>query len=129
MFGVKSIVMPEKIDEEAYQSLMKLKEGGENRQKYLDSIKGRLSAEAYKSAVSRLDDVIAHAEELAEKGRVVNRDSWINEKEPSVDRYKGVPVTTINGRKVDLDGEIAMAINIDGCPSLLTRDELDAKIS
>lgn len=37
--------------------------------------------------------------------------------------------TTIDLNKVDLDGEIATAINIDGCPSLLTRDELDAKIS
>ena len=67
--------MPSVIDRDFYEHLQALK-GGEARAKYIANLETRLSTEAVKAAIGRLDEAIAHADKLAAGGKVVATAEW-----------------------------------------------------
>lgn len=120
--GAKSIAVPDKIDGETYKALMELKTGPK-RDAYLDSIRPRLSQDSYNAAVSRLDDVIAHAERLKEEGKIVEGEAWQHVREKPL-QAGNVTVQNRNGRNKQLGGDIAKTVNELSCPSYFARDKL-----
>ena len=114
--------MPDKIDSETYNALMELK-AGPKRDAYLDSIRPRLSPDSYNAAVSRLDDVIAHAEKLKDEGRIVQGDAWQNVRERPL-QTGNVTVQNRDGQGKSIGGSVAKIINLLYCPSYFARDDL-----
>ena len=120
--GAQTLAVPDKIDSETYEALMELK-AGEKRDAYLDSIRPRLSDASFNAAVSRLDDVIARAEQLKAAGKVIEKDDWQNvQEEPR--RTGPLTVTKQNGQEKRIGGEIAKFANNLSCPSYFARDGL-----
>ena len=120
--GVKTIAVPDKIDRETYNALMDLKTGPK-RAAYLDSIRQRLSETGYNSAVSRLDDVIAHAERLNDEGKVIEGAGWQNVQEVPVQTGK-LPIQKWDGTVKNVGGDIERAVSLITCPSYFARDEV-----
>ena len=120
--GAKTLAVPDKIDSETYNALMELK-AGPKRDAYLDSIRPRLSQDSYNAAVSRLDDVIAHAEKLKDEGRIVQGNGWQHVRETPLQTGK-VTVQKRNGQNKQIGGDIASAVNELTCPSYFARDKL-----
>lgn len=118
--GMKTLAVPDKIDFETYNALMELKTGLK-RAAYLDSIRPRLSEDSYKAAVSRLDDVIARAEQLKNEGRIVQGDAWQNVREVPLQTGE-VTVQKWNGQRKNVGGDIAKSANSLFCPSFFARD-------
>lgn len=123
--GVHSLAVPDKIDSATYKSLMALKQDPA-RKAYLESIRPRLSKENYDAAVSRLDDVIAHAEKLAEEHKVIEENGWSNVQEPPLASGK-VPVLKANGDQKFLGDEISNKVNEIICPSYFAREYIDKR--
>lgn len=119
---MKTLAVPDKIDFETYNALMELKTGLK-RAAYLDSIRPRLSEDSYKAAVSRLDDVIARAEQLKNEGRIVQGDAWQNVREVPLQTGE-VTVQKWNGQRKNVGGDIASVVNELTCPSYFARDKL-----
>lgn len=109
------------LDLVTYNALMELKEGPK-RDAYLDSIRPRLSEANYNSAVSRLDDVIAHAEQLKDKGKVIEGASWQDVQEEPVQTGE-VPIQKWNGKVKNVGGDIENYVHLLTCPSYFARDE------
>ena len=103
-------------------ALMELK-AGPKRDAYLDSIRPRLSPDSYNAAVSRLDDVIAHAEKLKDEGRIVQGDAWQNVRERPL-QTGNVTVQNRDGQGKSIGGSVAKIINQLYCPSYFARDDL-----
>ena len=120
--GAKTLAVPDKIDSETYNALMELK-AGPKRDAYLDSIRPRLSQDSYNAAVSRLDDVIAHAEKLKDEGRIVQGNGWQHVRETPLQTGK-VTVQKRNGQNKQIGGDIASVVNELTCPSYFARDKL-----
>ena len=125
--GVQSLAVPDKIDSATYKSLMALKQDPA-RKAYLDSIRPRLSKENYDAAVSRLDDVIAHAEKLADEHKVIEENGWSNVHEPPLASGK-VPVFKANGDQKFIGDEISRKVNDLFCPSFFTREYIDKRLA
>jgi hypothetical protein len=123
LVGAQSLAIPDKIDRETYDSLIALKQDPARRKEYLDSIRPRLSPASYAAAESRLDDVIAHAEELGRQGKIVEAGGWANVQEQPLATGK-VTVYKQNGDAKQLGGEIARYVNEFFCPSYFARDGL-----
>ena len=84
----------------------------------------RLSDGCYRAAVSCLDDVIAHAEALKRKGKVVEGDGWLDRAERPLGTGD-IAVRKQNGGTKSFGGTIAQNINILRCPSYFARDLFD----
>ena len=123
LVGAQSLAIPDKIDRATYDSLIALKQDPARRKEYLDSIRPRLSPASYAAAESRLDDVIAHAEELGRQGKIVEAGGWANVQEQPLATGK-VTVYKQNGDAKQLGGEIARYVNEFFCPSYFARDGL-----
>lgn len=123
--GAQAVAIPDKIDRETYESFMALK-SGPKRQEYLDSIRSRLSEKSYQAAVSRLDDVIAHAERLAAEGKIVENEpnGWPNVTEPVFD-VSPITVEDPQGNQVPIGNRNSAFANCTLSPSFFTRDYLD----
>ena len=119
--GVKTVAVPDKIDSETYNALMELKEGLK-RNAYLDSIRPRLSEGSYNAAVSRLDDVIAYAERLKDKDKVIEGAGWQDVQEEPVQTGK-VPIQKWDGRVKNVGGDIENYVHFLTCPSYFARDQ------
>ena len=124
LVGAQSLAIPDKIDRETYDSLIALKQDPARRKEYLDSIRPRLSPASYAAAESRLDDVIAHAEELGRQGKIVEAGGWANVQEQPLATGK-VTVHKQNGDIKHIGGEIARDVNEFFCPSYFARDKID----
>ena len=68
--GIQTSVLPDFIDADLYERLMRLKAGDE-RDKYIANLSSRLPQKAVDSAIARLDEAIAHAEKLNELKMVI----------------------------------------------------------
>ena len=123
--GIQSLVVPEKIDRATYDALMALKQGP-RREAYLDSIRPRLSQEAYDAAVSRLDDVIAQAERLGRENRIIEDEpnGWLEEQDAPL-ANSPIYARKPGGQQVKLGGLVSHKGNTALCPSYFTRDGLD----
>ncbi len=123
--GVQTTAIPDKIDRQTYDAFMALK-SGPKREEYLASIRPRLSEESYKAAVSRLDDVIAHAERLQAEGKVIENEpnGWLDVTEPP---FENPDVTVENslGESISLGRKNSFIANNTVCPSFFSRDYLD----
>ena len=122
--GVQSVSVPDKIDRTVYDALMAIKNDPVRRAEYLDSIRGRLSPESFAAAESRLDDAIAHAEQLGKDDKVVDGDGWLDQDEVPLEP-KRIELTSIKGKHVKLDAFESAIIHITTCPSYFARDGLD----
>lgn len=120
LVGAQSLAIPDKIDRATYDSLMALKQDPA-RKAYLDSIRPRLSPASYAAAESRLDDVIAHAEELGRQGKIVEAGGWANVQEQPL-ATGNVTVYKQNGAIKRLGGQTARDVNEFFCPSYFARD-------
>ena len=76
--GMHTTALPDYIDKDLYDKLMELAEPGEKRAKYIADLTANLPEGAKNAAVSRLDDAIAYARTLFNKGHVVSTESWNN---------------------------------------------------
>ncbi len=124
--GTQSLAIPDKIDRETYNAFLALK-AGPQREAYLNSIRPRLSKASYDAAVSRLDDVIAHIEQLPANRIVENqngRNGWLDADEAPLGTGK-VTVQKNDGREKRIGGEIATDVNEQLCPSYFARDGID----
>ena len=121
--NVRSLALPDKIDRKTYNSLMALKQDPA-RKAYLDSIRPRLSDASYNAAISRLDDVIAHAEKLGQEGKIVEEKGWTEVQEQPLGAGN-VSVRKQNGDEKQLGGDIAREVNDLYCPSYFARDKFD----
>ena len=74
--GMHTTALPDYIDEDLYNRLMELAGPGEKREKYIADLTANLPEGAKNAAVSRLDDAIAHARALHDRGHVVSAESW-----------------------------------------------------
>ena len=84
----------------------------------------RLSKNSLAVALSRLDDVIAHAENLKNENKVVEGDDWLTVQEKPLETG-GIPVKQMNGNLVYIGRQVAERVNKALCPSYFTRDGLD----
>ena len=73
--GLHNAVLPNFIDEDTYAHFQALK-SGPAREAYLADLRSRLPEEAVVSAMTRLDQAIAHAESLKEKNMVISKDDF-----------------------------------------------------
>ena len=121
--GLQPLALPDKIDRETYDALIALK-SGPKREAYLNSIRPRLSEASFNAAVSRLDDVIARAEKLGGKGRVIEKEGWLDEPVETL-RTGDISVKKQNGAVKKLGGRIANDANEFLCTSIFVRDGLD----
>ena len=121
--GIQGLALPDKIDRETYDALVALK-SGPARETYLDAIRPRLSEGCYRAAVSRLDDVIAHAEALQRDGKVLEGNGWLDLPERPLGTGD-ISARKQNGGTKRFDGTIALNIHILRCPSYFARDCLD----
>ena len=121
--GIQGLALPDKIDRETYDALVALK-AGPAREAYLDAIRPRLSEGCFRAAVSRLDDVIAHAEALERKGDVLEGDAWLDRAEQPLGTGD-ITVRKQDGGTKRIGGTIAQNINILRCPSYFARDLFD----
>ena len=124
--GTQTLAIPDKIDRETYNAFLALK-AGPQREAYLDSIRPRLSKASYNAAVSRLDDVIAHIENMPADRIIENRDGrngWLDADEAPLGTGK-VTVQKHGGQEKRLGGEIAKDVNELLCPSIFARDGID----
>ena len=125
--GTQTMAIPDKIDRETYDTFMALK-AGPQRDAYLASIRPRLSKESYDAAVSRLDDVIAHAEKLGRENRIIEnqngQNGWFDVDEAPRQTGK-ITVHKHGGQEKRLGGEIAKDVNEQLCPSYFARDGID----
>ncbi len=121
--GVQTLAVPDKIDRGAYDAILALK-SGPKRDEYLNSIRSRLSKENFNAAVSRLDDIIAKAEQLGREGKVIEKEGWLDE--PGETLQTGdIVVKKPNGGVKKLGGDIARDANNLFCTSMFVRDGLD----
>ncbi len=118
--GAQILSIPDKIDSETYAALVALKEGPQ-RQAYLDSIRPRLSEASYNAAVSRLDDVIAHAERLRREHKVIEANAWAAVEETRLPTGK-LTTHKLDGTEKRLGGTIATEAHKSYCPSIYARD-------
>ncbi|MBP5787770.1 MAG: hypothetical protein J6Y19_08155 [Kiritimatiellae bacterium] len=118
--GAQTLAIPDKIDSETYDALVALKEGPQ-RQAYLDSIRPRLSEASYNAAVSRLDDVIAHAERLRGEKKVIDANAWKDVEETPLTTGK-LATRKLDGTEKRLGGTIATEAHKAFCPSIYARD-------
>ena len=125
LLGTQSLAVPDKIDRETYNSLIALK-SDPARKNYLDSIRTRLSKANFDATVSRLDDVIAHAERLARENKIIENepDGWLQAEEEPLATGK-IPVEKQNGQVKNLGGMTASKANQAFCPSYYARDGFD----
>ena len=121
--GAQTLAVPDKIDSETYDALMALK-SGEKREAYLKSIRPRLSEASYNAAVSRLDNVIAHAEQLKNDGKVIEKQNWLSEPDETIEKGD-ISVKKPNGDAKKLGGDIAKDANNGFCTSIFVRDGLN----
>ena len=102
--GMRNVAPPDEIDSELYDRLVSLAkdapDGGKARTDYLASLADRLGAgsEAYKAAVNRLDESIAHARKLNDAGKVYSAEQWENH---DVQRRIALPNLENMGTKLD----------------------------
>jgi hypothetical protein len=68
--SIQTAVLPDFIDADVYDRLMRLKAGAE-RNNYIANLSSRLPPKAVDSAIARLDEAIAHAEKLNERKMVI----------------------------------------------------------
>ncbi len=121
--GTQSLAVPDKIDITTYNALMALKQG-QARDAYLNSIRPRHSRASYNAAVSRLDDVIAFAEELHRQNKVIAENAWPAAQEVPLETGR-VSVRKLNNQPKRLGGELAKNCHVGFCPSYFARDGFD----
>ncbi len=73
--GLQTDFLPTVMDEDLYAHLMEMKSGNA-RDIYIADLRARLPEAAVEAAVRRLDDVIAYADALKTKGRILSVDQW-----------------------------------------------------
>ena len=73
--GLQTDFLPTVMDEDLYAHLMEMKSGNA-RDAYIADLRARLPEAAVEAAVRRLDDVIAYADALKTKGRILSVDKW-----------------------------------------------------
>jgi len=120
--GTHSLVVPDKIDRAAYDALVALKQGPA-REAYLASIRPRLSPAGYDAAVSRLDDVIAHAEKLAAGNGIVEENGWGDVEHAPLGTGR-IAVRKHGGGEKRLDREVSETVHELFCPSYFARDRI-----
>jgi len=116
--------VPDKIDRDFYNHLMELKNNAAKRKEYLDSIRPRIGTENLAAAEARLNDVIAHADRLAEEHKIVEVDKWGNETTPPRNSSY-VQIEVQGGRHKSLNRQSSFDVNNITCPSYFARDGLD----
>jgi hypothetical protein len=94
--GMHTTALPDYIDEDLYNRLMELAGPGEKREKYIADLTANLPEGAKNAAVSRLDDAIAHARALHDRGHVVSAESW-NDHDRQREIAGKVPPSRTNG--------------------------------
>ncbi len=109
--GMHGCTLPEFIDEDLYAHLLTLKSGSPQRDALLKDLAPRLSPGALDSVAKRLDAAIAHAEKLAEAGKVVRNADFA--KRDVQNRLlhdeihgSGNPVKPVNGYKLPSDSDV-----------------------
>lgn len=121
--GMQIAAAPAIIDRDMFNALMELKNNPAKKQAFLDDLRDRLSPEALAAQEKRLDDAIAHAEELERQGHVVDADMWGGIEEGA--RGKGtVKVPNSAGKQVALDDTASHAVRTLLSPSIFHRDQL-----
>ena len=73
--GLQTAFLPTVMDEEFYTHLMEM-ESGAARDIYIADLQARLPKAAVDAAIRRLDDTIAYARLLKQKGRVLSTQQW-----------------------------------------------------
>ena len=131
VLGVQGIIIPEEIDEDFYNKLVQMKQGSPERQKFLASLRSRLSQEALAATEMRLDSAIEHAEKLHSQGKVYGDAQWKNpeilskmsemKSKESIKQSDGKTLVEVDGRKGQFVGNYFQ----NTCPSYYKRDCYD----
>ncbi|MBR4676176.1 MAG: hypothetical protein IKP00_17100 [Victivallales bacterium] len=105
--GFQPIALPDVIDQELYDHLMDL-QSGEKRDAFIVELKSRLTQGAVEATVKRLDEAIAHAKSLQDRGRVLKAEDFEN---PEIQKQiavngKGLKLPERNNN-APLDNEVA----------------------
>lgn len=110
--GMHGCTVPEFIDEDLYAQLLALK-SGEKRENLFKNLAARLSPDALEAAQSRLDAAIAHAEKLAEAGKVVRNADFSKREVQNQLLYRELhlstnpnPVKPVNGYELPSSNDI-----------------------
>ena len=131
VLGVQGIIIPEEIDEDFYNKLVQMKQGSPERQKFLDSLRSRLSQEALDATEMRLDSAIEHAEKLHSQGKVYGDAQWKNpeilskmpemKSKESIKQSDGKTLVEVDRNKGVFVGQYFQ----NTCPSYYKRDNFD----
>ena len=122
--GAQSLALPDRIDRELYVQLMEMKDNPAKRKEYLDSLRPRMGAENVAAAEARLNDAIAHAEQLAKRDMVVADDAWGDV--PTEHRNThSIRIELPGGKEKKLSTKDSFFVNGMMCESYFTRDKLD----
>ncbi len=80
-FSFHSIAIPELIDADLCDHILALGDDSESRSRFLKDLEKRLTPDAYRVALVRLDQVVAHVRNLKAKTpeRVISADLWATE--------------------------------------------------
>ena len=128
--GLQTLSLPEEIDEELYAALMKLKPDTQARADYIGTLNHRMSSEAVKATIARLDEAIAHAEDLERKGKVIKDADWSN---PDTLNNMANPKDVVQIKKSNNDMLMVSSVESESvkdlterdCPSYFKRDFFD----
>ena len=123
--GMHTLTPPDEIDKDFYDKLMAMKKGSAAREEFLNSIAPRLSEEALKATEKRLDDAIAHAEQLERKGKVYTGEDWRKEEVLNRKMDNSVLIEKSDGKKEPVFAVQSKSVNelcVRGCSSYYARD-------
>ena len=123
--GLQSVALPEEIDQEFYDKLMEMA-NPDKKKAYLDSIKSRVSPEALEATSKRIDEAIAYAKKLNDRGKVYGKEQWRDwNKIVAMTGIKAtVTITKSNNTqlRVGTDIECVRDYNERKCPSFFKRE-------
>ncbi|MBP5509531.1 MAG: hypothetical protein J6Z49_01270 [Kiritimatiellae bacterium] len=96
--GVQVITLPSAISEEMYAKLMAL---DADRTKLRNEFDPHISEKALRATELRLDEMVAHAKKLKEKGMVIKADEWfIPQKQKQIVRAQKPKLTDPSGNQI-----------------------------
>lgn len=109
--GVRQPAIPDFIDKETYTSIMELKEG-KKRTEYIAILKSQgVPSGAVNAAISRLDETIAHAEKLANEGKVIEIEDFaqkdVQNKLLAKELHMPHPIKPLGPNNFKLEGDAA----------------------
>lgn len=129
--GAQTIALPDAIDEEFCDELMKFDNNPEALETFIATIAPRISVEAIDAARQRIQDAVRYAKDLRRAGKVLSAADWEDPRKLAAmpEFRKTLEIRGSNNRKIDVQYDTAdkntQSYLVAICPSYYKRDAMD----